>query len=78
MPSGFFYLNSFDRSISYIRGVQLAFIITAFYRNSLSVANSVDLDQTPHSAASDLGLHCFPMSLLWALVLNGLNKFKSS
>ena len=27
--------------------------------------NSVDLDQTPHSAASDLGLQCLPMSLLW-------------
>ena len=28
-------------------------------------ANSVDPDQTPRSAASDLGLHCLPMSLLW-------------
>ena len=28
-------------------------------------ANSVDPDQTPHSAASDLGLHCLPMSHLW-------------
>ena len=28
-------------------------------------ANSVDPDQTPRYAASDLGLHCFPMSLLW-------------
>ena len=27
--------------------------------------NSVDPDQTPHSAASDLGLYCLPMSLLW-------------
>ena len=27
--------------------------------------NSVDPDQTPHSAASDLGLHCLPVSLLW-------------
>ena len=24
------------------------------------VAKSVDPDQTPHSAASDLGLHCLP------------------
>ena len=29
------------------------------------MANSVDPDQTPHSAASDLGLHCLPMSPLW-------------
>ena len=28
-------------------------------------ANSVDPDQMPYSAASDLGLHCFPMSVLW-------------
>ena len=28
-------------------------------------ANSVDLDQTPRSAASDLGLYCLSMSLLW-------------
>ena len=28
-------------------------------------ANSVDPYQTPRSAASDLGLHCLPMSNLW-------------
>ena len=28
-------------------------------------ANSVDPDQTPHFAASDLRLHCLPMSHLW-------------
>ena len=28
-------------------------------------ANSADPDQTQHSAASDLGLHCLPMSHLW-------------
>ena len=28
-------------------------------------ANSVDPDQMPHSMASDLGLHCLPMSLFW-------------
>ena len=28
-------------------------------------ANSVDPDQTPRPAASDLGLHCLPVSLLW-------------
>ena len=27
-------------------------------------ANSEDADQTPHSAASDLGLHCLPNTLL--------------
>ena len=27
-------------------------------------ANSGDPDQTPHSAASNLGLHCLPITLL--------------
>ena len=31
---------------------------------SNGIANSVDPDQTPQNAASDLGLHCLPMSLL--------------
>ena len=31
--------------------------------------NSIDLDQTPHSAASDLGLHCLQMSLLWDTIV---------
>ena len=28
-------------------------------------ANSEDPDQMPHFVASDLGLHCLPVSLLW-------------
>ena len=28
------------------------------------LANNVDPDQTPHYVASDLGLHCLPMTLL--------------
>ena len=27
--------------------------------------NTADLDQMPRPAASDLGLHCLPMPLLW-------------
>ena len=30
----------------------------------LNIANSGDPDQMPHSAASDLGLHCLPSTLL--------------
>ena len=36
-------------------------------------ANSGDPDQTPRSAASDLGLHCFPMTLLRSPEYNGLS-----
>ena len=28
------------------------------------LADNVDPDQAPHHVASDLGLHCLPMSLL--------------
>ena len=36
-------------------------------------ANSGDLDQTPHFAASDLGLHCLPITLQGYPDYNGLN-----
>ena len=35
-------------------------------------ANSGDPDQTPHSAASDLGLHCLPLNLLQSPDYSGL------
>ena len=62
MPSGFFYFNSLDKFISYIRDVWLFFfiIIVMFIEISQLNANSEDSDQH-----SDLGLHCLPMSLLW-------------
>ena len=36
-------------------------------------ANSGDPDQTPHSAASDLGLHCLPNTLLGVSRLQWVN-----
>ena len=36
-------------------------------------ANSVDPDQTPRSEASDLGLHCLPISHLWHTRHNWVN-----
>ena len=36
-----------------------------FVESSVFNANSVDPDQMPRYAASDLGLNCLPMSLLW-------------
>ena len=53
MPSGLFYHNSLDRSISYIRGVWLGFfllLLSYFIDISELNANSVDPDQTPRSA----------------------------
>ena len=36
-------------------------------------ANSGDPDQTPRSAASDLGLHCLPVTLLRVSRLQSVN-----
>ena len=55
MPNELFYIISSDRSI---------FIITMYSENFVFHVNSVDPDQKPLSAASDLGPHSLPMSLL--------------
>ena len=39
------------------------------------VANSENPDQTPHFAASDLGLHCLPITLLGVSQLQWVNEF---
>ena len=64
MPNGVFYLYSSSRYTSNIRCVWLVFIIPWVTEIPVFNANSVDPDQTPQNAASDLGLHCLPMSLL--------------
>ena len=38
-------------------------------------ANSEDSDQTPHSAASDLGLHCLPNTLLGVSRLQWIKEY---
>ena len=65
MPSELFYLNSLDLTIFSLRGVRSVFIITSSIEIPVNNANSKDPDQTPRSVASDLGLHCLHMSLLW-------------
>ena len=63
MPSGFFYLYSFNWSIFTIGDIWLVLLLQCFREIPVLNANSVVPDQTPRSAASDLGLHCLPMSL---------------
>ena len=48
-------------SICYFRvvGTFVAFIL---FLMEVLLANSVDPDQMPHYVASDLGLHCLPMT----------------
>ena len=40
-------------------------------------ANSGDPDQMPHSAASDLGLHCLSITLLRVSGLQWVNRFST-
>ena len=39
-------------------------------------ANSADPDQMPHSVASDLGLHCLPITLLGVSKTTFVHSFK--
>ena len=77
MPSGLFYLNSLDRSIPYIKGAWFL-SLSCFVKNSELNANSVDPDQTPRSAASDLGLHRLPMSFLWGARLKWVKSISAN
>ena len=43
-------------------------IIIMFYRNSCN-ANSIDIDQMPHSAASDLDLYGLPIKFVADAIL---------
>ena len=66
MTSGLINLYQLDESIYHFRGTWCIYFYN-IYRNSCQCANSEDLDQMPHSVASDLGLYCLAMSLtfLW-------------
>ena len=47
-----------------------------YYRNHFEFyAKGVDPDQMPHYAASDLSLHCWPLSLLWNAQHYGIKKW---
>ena len=69
--------NSVDDALA------LAFRCARFCSASLinfalySPANRVDPDQTPRSAASDLGQHCLPLSLLWEAGLKWVNVYQA-
>ena len=61
MPGGLFYLNTLDRSFAN-RDVWSFFVLSCYVEIPVFYANSVDPDQTPHSAAPDQGLHYLPLS----------------
>ena len=53
-----------DESVCHFKGVgSIVSLYSVFWRKIL-LANSVHPDQMPHYVASDLGLHCLPITLL--------------
>ena len=65
IPSGLFYPKSLDPFIPKRRNIWVFLVSPCFIEITVFNANSVDPDQTPRSAASDLCLHFLPVSLLW-------------
>ena len=61
MTSGPVHSYQLDESISNFSAILCIFQLI-FYFLYFLFAKSVDSDQTPRSEASDLGLHCLPMS----------------
>ena len=62
MPNVFSHNYSLDESISNFRVVGWYFSFLFNFNKKLLQANSGEPDQTPLFAASDLFLHCLPMS----------------
>ena len=69
MASGLFYIIVWSDPLS-ILGVSGWFLLPCFIEILVFNANSVD------SVASDLGLHCLPMSFLWEARLEWVKKSK--
>ena len=55
----------FDKSICHFRGVGFIFSLLFYFLWKILLTNSVDRDQMPHDVASDPGLHCLPVTLIW-------------
>ena len=62
--NGHIHCYMLDESICYFRGVVSILSPLFYFRWKILLANNVDPDQMPHYVASDLGLHCLPMTLL--------------
>ena len=62
-----------DEFICHSRGVGSILLLLFYFSWKILFVNNVDFDQTPHHVATDLGLHCLPMSLYGFSGKNGLN-----
>ena len=53
------------KSICYLRAVRSISLLVFYFGWKILLANNEDPDQMPNYAASDLGLHSLPTTLLW-------------
>ena len=53
-----------NKSICHYRGVGSTLSLLLSFGGKILLANNVDPEQMPHYMASNLGLHCLPMTLL--------------
>ena len=68
-----FHWYILDQSICHFRGIRSILSLLFYFLWKTLLANSVDPDQMPHYVASDLGMHCLPITLLLFPGKNGLN-----
>ena len=61
-----------DESICHFRSVGSILSLLFYFRWKILFANNVDPDQTPHDVASNLGVHCVPMTFYGFPGKNGL------
>ena len=65
LRNGYFNPYQLDESIPHFRGAWYTFSFLFYFESIFLLANNEDPDQMSRSAASDLGLHCLPMSQKW-------------
>ena len=61
-----------DQSICHFRGVGSIMPLLFYFLWKFLLANTVDSNQMPNYVASDLGLHCLPMTFYGFPGKNGL------
>ena len=62
LPNELYHCYQLDSSISNVSVVWYYFVILFELQLNILLVNSKDPDQTPHSVASDLGMHCLSLS----------------
>ena len=61
---GLFYRFMLDESICYFRGAGSVLSLLFYVWWKILLANNIGSDQTSHDVASDLCLHCLPVTRL--------------